>query len=133
MISLVAVVTALIVVNQVISLQTVLKRRSPGEVVAGERATSVEMKVINPETVRQSPVEEVGIVSTVVNPVICLRIVRRRGNQGEVVAVGLVMDVEKRVINHETVHQRLVEGVVVVALTVGKTGTSYVFFTFFST
>jgi hypothetical protein len=58
--------------------------------------------------------------------------VPRRGSRGEVVEVGLVMDVERKVINLETVLRRLVEGVAAVATTVVKTVTLYVFLAFFS-
>jgi hypothetical protein len=47
-------------------------------------------------------------------------IVPRRGNPGEVVAVGLVMGAARKVTSLETVLRRLVEGVAEVALTVGK-------------
>jgi hypothetical protein len=55
------------VANLVISPLIVLKRRSPEEVVVEERATSVETKVISPETARPSPVEEGGTASIAEN------------------------------------------------------------------
>jgi hypothetical protein len=124
---------ASIVANLVISPLIVLKRRSPGEVVVEEPATSVETKVISPEIARPSPVEEGGTASIAENLGICLRTVPRKGSLGEVVEEGLVMGVERKVTSLETVLRRLVGVVVAVALTVGKTVISYVFFTFLGT
>jgi hypothetical protein len=107
-------------VSQVTSQPTALKRRSPEEVVVEERAMSVERTDISLETVPPSLPVGVGIVSTAVSRVICLRTVRRKGNPGEVVEEGLVMGVERKVTSLETALLRPVEGVVVVALTVGK-------------
>jgi hypothetical protein len=115
-----AVETASTVANRVISLPNVLKRRSPGQVEVGERATSVVRMVINQGTVPPNLPVEVGTVIIAVSLDTCLRTVRRRRNQEEVVEGGLVMDVEKRVISRETVLPRLVVGVVVVALIVVK-------------
>jgi hypothetical protein len=119
------------VANLVISPLIVLKRRSPEEVVVEERATSVETKVISPETARPSPVEEEGTASIVVSLGICRRTVRRRGNLGEV--EDLVMGVERTVTSLETALRRPVGVVVAVASTVVKMVISYVFLTLFGT
>ena len=55
------------VANLVISPLSVLRRRSQGEAVVEEPATSVETRVISPETAHPSPVEEVGVVSIAEN------------------------------------------------------------------
>jgi hypothetical protein len=114
------------VVNQVISLLIVLKRRSPEEVEVEEPATNVETRVISLEIVPPSLPVGVGIAIIVVSLVICLRTVRRKGNPGEVVEEGLVMGAARRVTSLGTVLPRPVEGMVVVASTVGKMVISYV-------
>jgi len=129
MISPEVVETASTVVSQATFPLNVPKRRSPGEVEAGEPATSAEMKVISLETVRLNLRVGEGIATIVVSPDICPRTVPRKGNPGAVVEVDHVMDVEKRVISLETVLRRLVEEVAQVALTVGRMVISYVFFT----
>jgi hypothetical protein len=121
------------VVNQVISLLIVLKRRSPEEVEVEEPATSAGRTAINLGIVLLNLPVEGGTASIAGNLVICLRTVHRKGNRGEVVEEGLVMGVERKVTSLGTVLRRLVGVVVAVALTVGKTVISYVFFTFLST
>jgi hypothetical protein len=120
MLSPAVVEIASIVANLVIFLLIVPRRRSLGEVEVEEPVTNVEMKVISQEIVPPSLPAVVGTASIVVSLGICRRTVRRRGNLGEVVAEDLVMGVERRVISLETALRRPVEGVVVVALTVGK-------------
>jgi len=109
-----------IVANQVTFPLSVPKRRSQGEVVVEEHATSVEMKVINLEIVLPNRPVGVGIAIIVVSPDICLPTVPRRGNPGAVVEVDHVMDVERKGISLETVLRRLVEEVAEDALIVGK-------------
>jgi len=121
------------IVSTVVSPATfppsVPKKRNPGEVEVGGRATSAEMKVISLETVRLNlPVGE-GIATIVVSLDICPRTVPRRGSLGEVVEVDHAMDVERKGISRETVPPRPEVAEVEDALIVGKMVTSYVFFT----
>lgn len=125
MTSPVVVETVSTVANQVTSPLTVPRRRSQEGVEVGEPATNVARTGISQETVLLNPVAEVEIASIVANLVTSARTVWRRRNLEEVVAVEPVMDVEKKVINRETVLQRLVEGVEDV-LTVVRRVTSYV-------
>jgi hypothetical protein len=131
MTSLAEVEIASTVANLVISLLIVPRRRSLGEVEVEEPATSAGRTVINLGIVLLNPPMEEGTASIVVSLAICRRTVRRRGNLGE--AEDPVMGAARRVTSLETVLRRPVEGVVVVALIVGKMVILYVFFTFLST